>query len=165
MKKIITILLSTLMVLSLVGCGSQKVERDPVLSEDLNKVLDKVYESANLNEEQKKALEFYQRTELNKENAEGFLGSNEIEFTEGLVSAPMMSSIPYELVLLKLDENADVESAKELIKKNANPRKWVCVEAEEVVVENIDNVIFFMMANKEDVNPTKDAFMSLSEAK
>ena len=42
MKKIITILISTLMIFSLVGCSSNKVERNPVLSEDLTKVLDKI---------------------------------------------------------------------------------------------------------------------------
>ena len=51
MKKIITILISTLMIFSLVGCSSNKVERNPVLSEDLTKVLDKIYETADLDED------------------------------------------------------------------------------------------------------------------
>ena len=77
----------------------------------------------------------------------------------------MMSSIPYELVLLKLDENADVDAVKSTIKENANPRKWVCVEAEEVIVESIDNTVLFLMANKTEATPIKNAFMSLAEAK
>ena len=77
----------------------------------------------------------------------------------------MMSSIPYELILLKLDENADVDAVKSAIKENANPKKWVCVEAEEVIVESIDNTVLFLMANEEVATPIKDAFMSLAEVK
>lgn len=165
MKKIITILISTLMIFSLVGCSSNKVERNPVLSEDLTKVLDKIYETADLDEEFRASLEHYQTVELNEENIQGYLGDTDFKFTEGISSAPMMSSIPYELVLLKLDENADVDAVKSTIKENANPRKWVCVEAEEVIVESIDNTVLFLMANKTEATPIKNAFMSLAEAK
>ena len=99
------------------------------------------------------------------ENIQGYLGDTDVKFTEGISSAPMMSSIPYELVLLKLDENADVDAVKSTIKENANPRKWVCVEAEEVIVESIDNTVLFLMANKTEATPIKNAFMSLAEAK
>ncbi len=165
MKKIITIFMATLMLFSLVGCGSKKVERDPVLSEDLTKVLEKIYETADLDEEFRASLEYYQTVELNEENVQGYLGDTDIKFTEGLSSAPMMSAIPYELVLLKLDENSDVDAVKAEIKENANPRKWVCVEAEEVIVESIDNTVLFVMANETEATPIKDAFMSLAEVK
>lgn len=78
---------------------------------------------------------------------------------------PMMNAIPYQLVLVRLDENADVEAVKKEIKENANPRKWVCVEADEVDVESIDNTILFLMGEKQDATPIKEAFMNLAEAK
>ncbi|MEG0856352.1 MAG: hypothetical protein RSG52_07725 [Terrisporobacter sp.] len=165
MKKIVTLIITMLMVVSLAGCSSKTVERDPVLSEDLNKVIEKIYDTADLNNEQREALKYYQTTDLDKSNVEGILGSKDIKFEQGIISAPMMSAVPYQLVLLKLDEKADVKATKELILKNANPRKWVCVEAEEVIVENIDNTVLFIMANKEDATPVKDAFMALSEVK
>lgn len=165
MKKIITIVISTLMVLSLVGCSSSNVKRDPVLSEDLTKVLEKIYETADLDKEFEESLKYYQTVELNEENIQSYLGETDVKFTEGICSAPMMSSIPYELILLKLDENADVDAVKSAIKEHANPRKWVCVEAEEVIVESIDNTVLFLMANEEEPTPIKDAFMSLAEVK
>lgn len=165
MKKIIAIVMSALMLFSLVGCSSNKVERNPVLSEDLTKVLETVYESADLSEDFKTALENYQTVELNEENIQGYLGNADVKFTQGICSAPMMSSIPYELIMLRLDESADVDAVKESIKENANPRKWLCVEAEEVVVESIDNVVLFLMANETEATPIKDAFMSLAEVK
>ena len=165
MKKIVTILISTLMIFTLVGCSSSKVERDPVLSEDLTKVLEKIYETADLDKDFKDSLQYYQTVELNEDNIQGYLENTDVKFTEGICSAPMMSSIPYELVLLKVDENADIDAIKSSIKENANPRKWVCVEAEEVVVESIDNTILFLMANKAQADPIKNAFMDLSEVK
>ena len=77
----------------------------------------------------------------------------------------MMNAKPYELILLRLDENADVEAVKAQIKENANPAKWVCVEAEEVVVENIDNTVLFLMANESEATPIKEAFMNLAQSK
>lgn len=165
MKKIITIFMAILMLFSLVGCSSKKVERDPVLSEDLTKVLEQIYKTADLDKEFRESLEGYQTVKLNEENIQEYLGDTDIKFTEGLISSPMISAIPYELVLLKLDENSDVDAVKEEIKKNANPRKWVCVEAEKVIVESIDNTVLFLMANETEATPIKDAFMSLSEAK
>ena len=103
--------------------------------------------------------------ELNEENIELYLEETDVKFTEGICSAPMMSSIPYELILLKLDENADVDAVKSAIKENANLKKWVCVEAEEVIVESIDNTVLFLMANEDVATPIKDAFMSLAEVK
>lgn len=165
MKKIITIFMATLMLLSLIGCSSSKVDRDPVLSEDLTKVLEKIYETADLDKDFKDSLQYYQNVELDESNVEGFLGDIDVKFTEGLCSAPMMSSKAYELILLKLDENSDVEAVKTAIKENANPRKWVCVEAEEVVVESIDNTVMFLMANESEATPIKEAFMNLAESK
>lgn len=165
MKKIITILMATLMLFSLVGCSSKKADRDPVLSEDLTKVLNKIYETVDLDDETKEYLKSYENIELTKENIQDYLGDTDIKFSEGLISTPMISAIPYELVLLKLDENSDVDAVKAEIKENANPRKWVCVEAENVIVENIDNTVLFLMANEPEATQIKDAFMSLSEAK
>ena len=69
--------------------------------------------------------------------------------------------------------NISIEPEKEIvmilvkkeIKENANPRKWVCVEADEVDVESIDNTILFLMGEKQDATPIKEAFMNLAEAK
>ena len=62
-------------------------------------------------------------------------------------------------------KDADVEAVKAQIKENANPAKWVCVEAEEVVVENIDNTVLFLMANESEATPIKEAFMNLAQSK
>ena len=37
--------------------------------------------------------------------------------------------------------------------------------AEEVVVENIDNTVLFLMANESEETPIKEAFMNLAQSK
>ena len=163
MKKITILFMAMLMLLSMVGCGAKSSKSDPILSEDLNSILEKIYESADFDKEQKDAIMNYETTKLDESNAGYILGTEEVKFKEGILSAPLMNVIPYQLVLLRLEDGADIEATKEILSKNANPRKWVCVEAEEVVVENIDNVVLFMMANEEEATPIKNAFMNLSK--
>lgn len=163
MKKLTLLFIAMLMSLSMVGCGSKTSKGDAVLSEDLTSILEKIYESADFDKEQKDAIMNYETTKLDESDAEFILGSEEVKFKEGILSAPLMNVIPYQLVLLRLEDGADIETTKEILSKNANPRKWVCVEAEEVVVENIDNVVLFMMANEAEATPIKSAFMNLGK--
>ena len=166
MKKFISIFMATIMLLSLVGCSSNKTKSDSVLSEDLTKIVEKIYETANFDDkEMNDYLKGYENITLDKSNADMYLGDSNIDIKEGICSEPSMNAIAYELVLLRLDDNADVEAVKKQIKENANPRKWICVEAEEVVVENVRNVVLFLMADKEEATPIKEAFLNLANSK
>ena len=75
----------------------------------------------------------------------------------------MMSSIAYQCVLLRVSEDQDIEAAKKLLEENADPAKWICVEAESVVVENVGNVILFIMADKDVADAAKEAFLALKK--
>ncbi len=163
MKKIIAVLISSLMLVSMVGCGTSKTESDPVLQEDVTTILDTIYERAELDDEFRQSLEHYQKVEITEEISSLYFGETDVKFTQGVASAPMMSSVPYELVLFKVEEGTDIEALKTQIKENADPRKWICVEAEEVIVENIDDTVMFLMANSDVATPIKEAFMSLSK--
>lgn len=83
------------------------------------------------------------------EDAESFQYYAFIPYIEGAelyVSEPMMGSIAHSVVLLKLPEGADVETVKADIEANADPRKWVCVEAEKVTVTSHENVVMLVMS-------------------
>lgn len=88
-------------------------------------------------------------TVITKENMEGFLGTDEIEFTEGLAVEPAMTAMAHSVCLLRLPEGADVEAAKQAIRDNVNPRKWICVGVDEsnVYVESIGNLVLLVMDN------------------
>ena len=70
MKKFISIFMATIMLLSLVGCSSNKTKSDSVLSEDLTKIVEKIYETANFDDkEMNDYLKGYENIILNKSNA------------------------------------------------------------------------------------------------
>lgn len=43
----------------------------------------------------------------------------------------MIISVPHSVVVIEMNEGADIEAAKQSIKENADGRKWVCVGVED----------------------------------
>ena len=56
----------------------------------------------------------------------------------------------------------DIDNAKREIADNADPKKWVCVEAESVIVESNGDVILFVMADTDTAEALRDAFLALT---
>lgn len=74
-------------------------------------------------------------------------------FKEGVMFGPMMGSIAFVGYIFELPEDADVEAFKTTLKDSANLRWNICVEAEELVVENEGNKVFFLMCPKSFEQP------------
>ena len=79
------------------------------------------------------------------------IGTDEIDYKEIYESRPKIGSIAYSVVLVRMEEGADVEAAKEKILETVNPRKWYCVgiEKEEVIVKNKGDLIILIMVENE----------------
>lgn len=88
-------------------------------------------------------------TEITAENFSYFLNMDAISGVEGLASDAMIGSIAHSVVLLRVPETEDIKSIAKDVEKNANPRKWICVQAEQVTVTYKDDVILLVMSNKE----------------
>ena len=83
-------------------------------------------------------------------NADLFESDVFIPYVEGMEAVrcePGMMSQAHSVVMLKVPEGTDVESLCADIKANANPRKWICVEAEMVEVVSSGNTILLVMAD------------------
>ncbi len=160
MKKIITMLLLGTMCLGIFGCGKNTSE-EASLEGSCVEILDKVYETAEVSENFKESLEYFDKMEIPADSTEYILGTTEIPYADAVYSAPMMSSVAYQCVVLRVDDGMGVEEAKQLLADNANPAKWVCVEAESVVVESVGDVILFVMADAETADALKNAFLEL----
>ena len=102
-------------------------------------------------------------TVIDADMEEYVLGTDEITYTDSAYSAPMMTSVAYQCVVLRVPDGTDVPKAKQTLLDNANPAKWICVEAESVAVESIGDVILYVMGFDEDVSAIKDAFLALDE--
>jgi hypothetical protein len=66
-------------------------------------------------------------------------------FEECVTFAPMIGTIPFVGYIFTLAEGADVEAFKTTLSDNANLRWNICTAAEEMVVENEGNTVFFLM--------------------
>lgn len=157
MKKIGCFVLIGILTLTVVACSPNKpttgesgknpsVNENPLASEPLSSILDKIYEKAGL-ETPKLA-----HTEINAENIEYFLGTSNIEFTEGMASEPMMSSYAHSIVLIRAKDGSDVTKIMNDIKTNVDPRKWICVgvEPENVIVDNVGDLVILIMDERSE---------------
>ena len=78
----------------------------------------------------------------------GFDNTEIKSFKEGVMFAPMMSSIAFVGYVFELADGTDVDEFKSTLKDSANLRWNICVEAEELIVENDGNKVFFLMCPK-----------------
>lgn len=152
------------MLFSFAACGKTSTsEEAEALSGSCIDILNKVYETADLDESMREAMQYYEMTTIDADMEEYVLGTDEITYTDSAYSAPMMTSVAYQCVVLRVPDGTDVPKAKQTLLDNANPAKWICVEAESVAVESIGDVILYVMGFDEDVSAIKDAFLALDE--
>ena len=69
-------------------------------------------------------------------------------FKEGVMFAPMMSSIAFVGYVFTLEDGVSASDFIASLKKNANLRWNICVEAEEMVTGSVGNKVFFVMSPK-----------------
>lgn len=141
------------------ACGGKKESSDN-LEGSLSDIMASLYANADLDEEFRESLDGYETVTITDDLESYILGTDEITYTEGVVSMPMMSSMAYQCVLLRVDES-DVETARQLLKDNADPDKWVCVSAETTLIESRGNVIFFIMSGRDEAYAMNTAFQNL----
>ena len=146
MKKIklfslVAIILGGLFLLS--GCGSSSL--DGSLEDIMNDLNNYVYEGYA--DDEKPRLGNINVLQEVPDNVEYYIGEADIEYEEILVSEPMMSSIAYSVVLVRMQDGADIEAAKQDLLENAQYRKWICAEVakEDVIVKNRGNVVILIM--------------------
>ena len=78
----------------------------------------------------------------------GYLSGFDAEitgFSECVMFAPMIGTIPFVGYIFTLEDGADVEAFKTTLNDNANPRWNICTEADQTVISNVGNTVFFLM--------------------
>lgn len=154
-----------LAVMALAGCSEAAAE-PPQLTGSCEEILERVYENAELDEDIREAMEagYFETAAIDESAKEYLLGTDEVEYTDSVCSAPMMSSVAYQCIILRVPEGTDVLKTKQLLLDNADPAKWICVQAESVTVESIGDVILYVMADSATADALKAAFESLDES-
>ena len=153
---VLALLIVTVFLCTACGAGKGKGSSDK-LEGSLSDIMAGIYENADLSDDFRESLEFFETFELTEDMEISILGTDEINYTEGVVSMPMMSSVAYQCVLLRVDEN-DVDTVKQKIKDNTDLNKWVCVSAETMLIESRGDVIFFVMGENDTAYALNAAF-------
>ena len=152
-KRISSIMLLGVMMVNLVGCGEKNVEGK------LEDLMVSVYEG--IPDDQKPMM--LTDIPVTKENQLGFLGTDKLEVKEALASESGVGAIAHSVVLVRVEEGSDVEEVKTLIKESVDPRKWICVEAETVIVDNVGDLVILIMSNEKNANIIHENFLNLSK--
>ena len=163
MNKFISMLLALVMVFGLTACGgaTQSPEAPAATLEGtLEELLNKVIEI--------QPVEFMGGVipvDLTDTSEDGlwalksFTGLDSAEgITEVGVYEPMMGSIPYSMVMVRVAEGTDPQTVAESMKNNIDQRKWICVEADDLKVVGYADVVMLIMVGS-DTGMTAQSFV------
>ena len=96
------------------------------------------------------SVSYMSETAMTPENVEGFLGTDEVEFVEGLAVEPMMLAQAHSVCLVRLPEGADVEAAKPTIREKCRSAQVdLCRRGRKQCLcrRSIDNLVLLAMDN------------------
>lgn len=162
MKKIALMLAAVLVVLLFAACGKPASTADSAASANLEgtleEIMEKLYEG--IPEDQ---LPMLANTPITEENAEYMVGVTADNFKEGLSSDAMISAVAHSVCLLRAESAEAAEELAKQVEEKADPRKWICVEAEEKIVDRIGDVVVLIMASSENAEAIDANFKALAE--
>jgi len=157
MKKIFAMLLALTMLFSFAACGSKTAQPTttpttaPAATVDgtMEELLNKVVEI--------QPVEFMGGTmpiDLTDKSEDGLWNikyNTGLDSAEGLTDAavfgPMMGSMAFSMVMVRTAEGADVKAVAEGMKTGIDPRKWICVEADDLQVVSYGDVVMLIMVD------------------
>lgn len=166
MKKLIAALLALTMVCSFAGCAANDPTEAPTetpteaptqapteaptqapsaFSGSLEELVDAIYEKAPID------MMVMTTNLIENPGEENYLftsctGLNDLALvSDAVVSESMIGSIAYSLVLVKVPDAANAQSVGESMKSGIDPRKWICVEADDLMVCGKGDVVMLVM--------------------
>ena len=164
MKKFVAIVLALSLVLSLAACGGKKTQETeaPALSVSgtMEELLNKTIEQ--------RPVEFMGGVipvDLTDSSEDGlwalksYTGLEDAsKITEAAAFEPMMGSLAFSMVMVRLAEGADAKAVAESMKSGIDTRKWICVEADDLKVAGFGDVVMLIMVNS-DSGMTAQSFV------
>ena len=145
MKKFIALMLVIAMAASLAACGNKAADKTP-LEGTMEENTMKVMEIA--------PVEFMGGTiPVDLTDADAvyyFTGlSSAQNITDVAVYESMMGSQAFSLVMVRTAEGADPKAVAEEMKSGIDPRKWICVGADEIMAAGYGDTVMFIMLDSQ----------------
>lgn len=150
MKKLIALVLALVMAVSMAACGEKAEEKAPLegtMEENVLKVMEIApvefmvgpmpVDLSDTSEDGKWALSYF--TGL----------SDAAKITDVCVYEPMMGSQAFSLVMVRTAEGQDPKAVAQEMKDNIDPRKWICVGADEIMAAGYGDTVMFIMVDSQ----------------
>lgn len=106
-----------------------------------------------INKDNKDILPELETMKINVKNIDEVTSYTGLKTNDGIesitVSVPVMTSQAYQVAIVKVKDNVDVEKIKQEMLDNIDMRRWICVSAEQLYITNSGNLIFSVMADKD----------------
>ena len=154
MKKILSMILALSLVLSLAACGGNAAEPTTEATEAAVSV-DATCEELVNSIIEKQPVEFMggiMPVDLTDTSEDGlwaikyFTGLQDAsQITEIAVYEPMMGSVAFSMVMVRVAPEADTKTVAENMKNGIDTRKWICVGADDMLVAGYADVVMLIM--------------------
>ncbi len=152
MKKVIAILLCAAMAAAMfAGCG--KTDGGSTDASKVTLTLEEILEKMTT----EVPVEFAAGTtilDLNDTSEEGkwalksYTGlDNADDILEALAFEPMMGSMAYSLVLVRVAQGKDAKAVAQAMQSGIDPRKWICVEADDMMLAGSGDIVMLSMVS------------------
>jgi len=168
MKKLIALLLALVMVTAVfAGCNKENTEDEGGAAAAKTPIADNMETVVNTIIE-KNPVEFMgglmpvDLADTTEDGVWAIKSYTGLQSAEGLtdiaVYEPMMSSMAFSMVLVRVDDAANAKTVAQEMNDNIDTRKWGCVEADELIVVGYCDVIMLIMLDS-DLGLTAQSFV------
>ena len=158
MKKTIAWIAIFAALLGLTACGSAGEAH--TYTGTITELVDSIYNNCP----QKPEFSLGETTAIDTSDAnalKSFLGLTDgSQVEEAVYSEPMMSSQAYSLCALRVAEDADAKDIAQQVLDGVDPRKWICVEADQIRVGVWGDVIVLAMVSSSLSDTLADDIMT-----
>ena len=172
MKKMITMLLALTMVFSFAACGGTATNPTTAPTEDSKPALEGTLEEILNKVVEKEPVEFMGGVmPVDLADADAVKYMTGLDSTDGITEAavfePMMGSIAFSMIMIRTAEGTDPEVVAENMKNGIDTRKWICVEADDLMIATYGDVAMLIMVDSTNglsAQSYVDAFQSVCGA-
>ena len=156
MKKLIALLLALVMMTAVfAGCNKENTEGEGGAADAGKTPIDGTMESVVNTIIEKNPVEFMggimpvDLTDTSEDGLWAIKSYTGLENGEKLkdiaVYEPMMGSMAFSMVLVRVNDAADAKTVAQEMSDNIDTRKWICVEANEKIVVGYCDVVMLIM--------------------